>query len=483
MSDIDYMRRRLDRLARLRRLGLHRGAGGLAQDQRGREGGLAASDLQTGNANHAQVAACPETGSAVDQQLSSGAGMPGAMQGGPDHYDGLMATVQLPGESIETPFGPAWVRTERFPLSEHPKLAEWLRVTPAAAVALDRNNALWGIDPATVAFIDTETTGLALDASTYTFLIGVGMYESDGGFVVSQYFMRNPAEERAQLYLVEQALSNCTGIVSFNGRGFDMPLITNRFVLAEMSPPLPGAPHLDLLPPARRLWRARWGSCSLGNLERNVLGLVRTADDVPGYLIPDIYRDYYRTGIVTDMLVRVFYHNSQDIVSMPLLAARMAQPFREAQRACSLNDLHPLECLSLGRCYDALAWTEASIEAYQVALSGILAPSERAQALRELGFLYKRLQQRDRAVALWEDWISTLPGEDLTPYIELAKHYEWHAGDLVAARGWAAWALRIAENSPSGYNRDILLAELQHRLARLESKLSGVHVDRAGPED
>ena len=112
-------------------------------------------------------------------------------------------------------------------------------------------------------------------------------------FVVRQFFMRNPAEERAQLHLVEEALAGCAGIVSFNGRGFDMPLINNRFVLASMPLPLAGAPHLDLLPPARRLWKARWGSCSLGNLERNVLGFQRTAEDVPGYLIPDIYRQYY----------------------------------------------------------------------------------------------------------------------------------------------------------------------------------------------
>ena len=107
-----------------------------------------------------------------------------------------------------------------------------------------------------------------------------------------------------------------------------MPLIYNRFVLSSMPLPLVGAPHLDLLPPARRLWKARWGSCSLGNLERNVLGLQRTAEDVPGYLIPDIYRQYYLTGVATEMLARVFYHNLQDIVSMALLGARMARQFR-----------------------------------------------------------------------------------------------------------------------------------------------------------
>ncbi len=401
---------------------------------------------------------------------------------------------QIPGEPVETPFGPAWVRTARFPLAERPDLAEWLAVEPAALAALDRNDALRALDPAAVAFIDTETTGLSLGAGTYTFLIAVGTYEgvpaagrltapetagslreeaAGAAFVVRQFFMRNPGEERGQLHLVEEALGGCTGIVSFNGRGFDMPLIHNRFVLAAMPLPLVAAPHLDLLPPARRLYRAHWGSCSLGSLERNVLGVYRTAEDVPGYLIPDIYRQYYLTGAATDMLGRVFYHNLEDVISMPLLAAAMARLFRPDGLAERLAGLHPLEALSLGRCYDALNWAEAGVVAYRTALDRTAAGPELAQILRDLGFLYKRMARRDEAAEVWESWISTAPGDDLTPYVELAKYHEWHAVDLAAARGWAAWALRIAEGWPPGPAREEAADELRRRLARLERKLAG----------
>ena len=65
---------------------------------------------------------------------------------------------------------------------------------------------------------------------------------------------------------------------------------------------------------------------------------------------------------------------------------------------------------------------------------------------------------------MWEDWIGTVTGDDLTPYIELAKHHEWHTLDLTAARGWAAWALRIAEGWPSGFAREEIIADLRHRL-------------------
>jgi uncharacterized protein YprB with RNaseH-like and TPR domain len=397
-------------------------------------------------------------------------------------------------------------------LAERPDLAEWLSVEPGALAALDRNDALRGLEPAKVAFIDTETTGLSLGTGTYTFLIAVGTYEQvadapqpptrevadspqnrepspsgdwragEAAFVVRQFFMRNPAEERGQLHLVEEALGHCTGIVSFNGRSFDMPLIYNRFVLAAMPLPLTAAPHLDLLPPARRLYRAAWGSCSLGSLERNVLGVYRTAEDVPGYLIPDIYRQYYLTGVATDMLVRVFYHNLEDLASMPLLGARMARFFRQESLAERLAELHPLESLSLGRCYDALNWVEAGITAYRAALDRSPAGPELAQILRELGFLYKRVERRTEAAEVWESWIGTVPGDDLTPYVELAKHHEWQTFDLAAARGWAAWALRIAEGWPPGSVRTEALADLRHRLDRLERRLAGERGDSSQAE-
>jgi uncharacterized protein len=447
MSDQQDLHRRLERISRLRKLGVRRGV----------------RDLPAVPAAINVSPAATPAAQAVQRPVSS--------------FE-LPASSLLPGEEIPTPFGPAWVRTARYPLAERPDLAEWLTVQPAALAALDRNDGLLRLEPAKAAFIDTETTGLSLGAGTYTFLIGVGTFE-DEAFLVRQFFMRNPAEERAQLHLVEDALGRCTGIVSFNGRGFDMPLINNRFVLAAMPLPLIGAPHLDLLPPARRLWKARWGSCSLGNLERNVLGFQRTAEDVPGYLIPDIYRQYYLTGVTTEMLAHVFYHNLEDIASMVVLGARMARFFRQEQQERSeglaehLAGLHPLECWSLGRCYDALDWTEASITVYRTTLDRAPGNPETAQVLRDLGYLYKRLERRDEAAEVWEDWISSVAGDDLTPYVELAKHHEWHTLDLAAARGWAAWALRIAEGWPPGSARAEALADLRHRLERVERKLAG----------
>jgi uncharacterized protein len=424
----------LDRLEHLRRLGLRKGTAGLAQPTKP----------------------------------------------APDDHSAFAGNV-IPGEVADTPFGPAWVRTERFPLAQYPALAALLEVSGEALAGLGRDAALARLHPAGAAFLDTETTGLSLGADTYTFLIGIGAYEGlasntgDGepAFVVRQFFMRNPAEERAQLHLVEEALARCNGLVTFNGRTFDMPLVNNRFTLARVPPPLRGAPHLDLLPPARRLWRARLGSCALSELEKNVLGVQRTAGDVPGWMIPGIYRDYYHTGVGTDLMARVFYHNLVDITSMVLLAGRMAPLFERAHLHVHITQLPPLDGASLARCFDALAWPDACEATYRAALAGANAAAERALIFRELGYLLKRLERRAEAAALWEEWIGAVSGDDVTPYVELAKHHEWHTGDLAAARGWAAWAIHIAEGWPPGFMREETLSELRHRLARLERKLNG----------
>jgi len=396
----------------------------------------------------------------------------------------------LPGEPVDTPHGPAWVRIVRYPLAARPDLAALLHIESEALAAAGRDGALAVLDPARAAFVDTETTGLTPDTGTYTFLIGVGTFERPGEtdrehpdtFVVRQFFMRHPGEERAQLHLLEEALASCTGIVSFNGRGFDLPMLQNRFVLARRPFPWIRLPHFDLLPASRRVWRGRLESCRLSSLEEHILGVQRSEEDVPGYLIPDIYRQYYLAGVVTDMLVRVFYHNLIDITSMPLLAARLGQLYQAAGLDERLNALHPAERASLARAYVDLGWIAAGERAYHAAIEAAKADAQRAQLYRDFGYLLKRLERREEAVALWEEWIGAVPGEDVTPYVELAKHHEWYTVDLAAARGWTAWAIRIAEGGPPGYAREATLDELRHRLARIERKLAGETVDEPSPD-
>jgi len=43
--------------------------------------------------------------------------------------------------------------------------------------------------------------------------------------------------------------------------------------------------HVDLLPLARRLWRDRLPSRTLGMLEAHILGAGRSEEDIPGWMI------------------------------------------------------------------------------------------------------------------------------------------------------------------------------------------------------
>ena len=186
---------------------------------------------------------------------------------------------------------------------------------------LARDERLAGVEAGRIAFVDTETTGLAGGTGTYAFLVGVGVFEQDT-FVLHQFFMRDYSEELALLSALGELFDRLEAVVSFNGKSFDLPLLETRFIMARQPLRLIGAPHLDLLAPARRIWKHRLDSCALSRLEEEVLGIQRTQDDIPGWLIPQIYQEYARTGDARE-IARVFYHNAQDILSLVTLAARL----------------------------------------------------------------------------------------------------------------------------------------------------------------
>ncbi len=378
----------------------------------------------------------------------------------------------LGGCEVETPEGPAYVVKEHFERDywhggESLSSALTTLGNVLAQLAYDP---LWqDLDLSRAAFIDTETTGLAGGTGTLAFLVGVGAFDQVSGraFHVSQFFLRHPGEEPAMLAALDALLSTCSAAVTFNGRGFDMPLLQARFALNRMCPAILAVPHLDLLLPARRLWRDRLPSCALSSLETHVLGVRRDQADVPGFLIPQMYFDYLTTGNAAEM-PRVLYHNTQDILSMVTLAARLgrilADPFADAA-------LDPADLVSLARWYDDLGQHGKAESIFRRALERSLATEAQATAWRRLGLILKRQERYDEAVLAWELLAAT--ETDVVAHVELAKHYEWRARDLAIALKWTRAALEQVETWQPGFARDQARAELLHRQERLERKAVG----------
>src|SRR6202011_3296298 len=116
-------------------------------------------------------------------------------------------------------------------------------------------------DPEKWLFLDTETTGLAGGTGTYAFLIGLAWWDA-GGLQIEQLFMRDFAEEHSVLCQLAARLAERPVLVTFNGKTFDWPLLENRFRMTRSIAVPSLAAHLDLLHPARALWKFRLGTRS-----------------------------------------------------------------------------------------------------------------------------------------------------------------------------------------------------------------------------
>lgn len=328
---------------------------------------------------------------------------------------------------------------------------------PALLGMLTRQGAPAG-DARRLLFLDTETTGLAGGTGTYAFLVGVGFTEGDR-FVVQQFFMRDLDEEPALLAALAPLLARADGLVTYNGSGFDVPLLETRFVLARRR--WPELWHLDLLAPARRVWGIRFADCRLTTLESGVLGLSRD-DDVPGAMIPALYFDYLRRRH-PGALPRVFAHNRHDVLSLVGLTAWLARALEAPDELAPT----PEEYAGLGRVWER-ADPERSLACYRQALAGGLGGVEGDRVRLRLAWWEKRRARWEAARELWET-ATQAPRFDPRPWEELAKFFEHRSRDFAAAR---VVVLRAIERARRAAAAPGVRQELDRRLARLERRLA-----------
>ena len=370
-----------------------------------------------------------------------------------------------------TPYGTCLIRGLQIPRSHvHGNTPlEWFLASGGEGRAiLGQDPRLGEIEPSSLLFLDLETTGLG-GAGTYAFLVGVAFFSSNC-FHIRQYLMRDYSEERALLYSLQHLLERGGGLVSYNGKMFDLPLLSDRFLLNRMPNPLAGLPHLDLLPSARRLWKGCSASCSLVNLEQDLLGL-RRRGDVPSELIPGLYFRYLQHR-KTSLLEPVFSHNVHDLLSLIALKARACRAVEkpEAWSLASGGELY-----GLGRIFEAQGRREHSLFCYQMSLRQGLPPHLRYEARRRLSLLLKRSGDRTRAAQIWESTVGEGGlGFDPFFYEELAKHKEHQEKDFQGAIAIVEQALEhLSRRAATSYRDLVWVQRFRHRLGRLRHKARG----------
>ena len=370
-------------------------------------------------------------------------------------------------QCVETALGDVYVSEKRWPLEHthgHRGLGEALEIDSRTVARLAPG--LSSEDIAQTVFVDVETTGLAGGTGTLAFLVGLGVFDGDD-FLVRQLFLTGPSGEEAMLAATVEALSAARALVSFNGRCFDLPLLETRFTLNRLRPPSPALPHVDLLYPARRLYRRRLESCRLAHLETELLGLERQ-DDVPGWLIPSLYFDYLRFGRAAP-LEAVFRHNALDILSMVTLLAHLAHVIggKGARDAA--------DCLALARWDEAEGRAPEATSLYEAALERDNDEHRRMHAVRALTRLYRR-------EARWADMAALLESvarghataeHRLEALVALAKLKEHRQRRFSEAESLTRQALALSEaREARGRCLDASLSHeaLLHRLARLRRR-------------
>ena len=360
------------------------------------------------------------------------------------------------------------------PGTQHGALAvgEILNLSGRAAFMMSGDERLRDFDVTQAAFFDLETTGLMGGSGNLAFLAGLVRVERGGSVVVHQVLLRHPAEEPAALALIEELLDPVEFLVSFNGKAFDRNVLADRFVMNRLDPsPVLEMPHLDLLHPARRIYRGHLGACNLSAIEVNCLGVRRPDTEVSGADVPGRWFEFLHSGRLP-LLQPVISHNLLDLLSLLTLAARLAD-------------------LLAGRDLDAVPVTIQVAVARLMVLRGeadhgetvlrrIASGDPRDPVIYSaLGLLADHLRKTSRhteSIGLWSRMIEAVGAEDLAPWMGLAIALEHRLGRPEEA-------LELVDRLLDRLLRDGTVGDevrgLTHRRARLARKAAGAQSGQA----
>lgn len=362
------------------------------------------------------------------------------------------ASTNLPGQLATTALGQHWEIEEHYRQHGNVDTAGLCRL-PSHLLRAISGGAIGDVPPSRWAFLDTETTGLAGGTGTVAFLVGVGRITPEG-FAVRQFFMRDFGEEASQLSALAEHLNDFEVLVTYNGKSFDAPLLETRYRMNRAQPPLARLEHLDLLHGSRRLWKLRFESCRLVELEHRILGYTRIGD-VPGEMIPQLYYDFIKRPRPS-LLDPVFEHNRLDIVSLACLTAIVPRAFqdpREIEFACGQ------EMIGLGRWLLAAERFDEGLSLLRRGIDQAIPDHLMFKTLWEIAITEKKLGRGPGGFANLAQSANPYRAQALE---ELAIHYEHREKNLTLALEFSEAAHQA--KSPS--------STLARRRERLKNKLA-----------
>jgi len=329
---------------------------------------------------------------------------------------------------------------------------------------LSKESAFENLNLSTALFIDLETTGLSGGTGVIPFLVGMGYYRDDR-FYVAQYFLGELAEEERMIQELSQFFSqmNFQSVVTFNGKGFDIPILETRFILHKQPLLLSDLPHLDFLYSARSLWKHKHESCRLYHLAREVVEANRS-EDIPSAEIPWRYFQYLNTGNF-ELIEPILYHNQEDILSLLGVVIVGSLIFSEKKDA-ELPDA--MDLYGAGKVMENVGEVEKSVQFFKRALDGKLSDEISLMAKKKLSYYFKKKQDWERAVLLWKEMASLniTSKNQLSSFRELAMYLEHKEKKYEEAKKIAEEGFVLSFNLSSSYEKDFA-----HRRERLKRKI------------
>ncbi len=286
-----------------------------------------------------------------------------------------------------------------------------------------------------ILFLDTETSSLSTGTGAFVFMIGMA-YFSGESLKISQIFLEKPEYEAEFLCYFDDFLKYFDTFASYNGKAFDIPMLRSRFILSRLPVSFNGYAHLDLLHFARRIWKLRLESRRLAEIEKEILAFSRNEEEIPGWLVPQIYFDYLASRDAAP-LKGVFYHNEMDVAS---LAALFIHINRLLENSNALTGSDGRDAYAIGNVFEKLGKWELSRDFLKAGMEQGLPDELKKEAVRSFANTLKKEGKWDDAMQYWEFAAGM---DDYLACIELAKLYEHRQKDPQSALKWVHKAVLL----------------------------------------